>query len=117
MGTLGLLFTGSSVLFWFGLWVHRQEHPLIDLAMFHVPILTLTLAVVGATVIVQFGILVFLPLLLETVRQFTALEVGTMLGQWPWRVQSPSRSAVASPTGSERGYRWSSVPPCCLRPP
>lgn len=77
--TLGLLFTGGVFLLLFGLWVRRREHPLIDLSMFRVPIFTLTLGVIGATVIVQFGILVFLPLLLETVRGFTALKVGTML--------------------------------------
>jgi DHA2 family multidrug resistance protein len=47
--------------------------------MFRVPIFTLTLAVIGATVIVQFGMLVFLPLQLQTIRELTALEVGTML--------------------------------------
>jgi EmrB/QacA subfamily drug resistance transporter len=77
--TLGLLVTGGVFLVLFGLWVRGREHPLIDLSMFRVPIFTLTLGVIGATVIVQFGILVFLPLQLETVRQFTALKVGTML--------------------------------------
>jgi MFS family permease len=52
---------------------------MIDIGMFKVPIFDLTLAVVSATVIVQFGILVFLPLQLETVRGLTALTVGTML--------------------------------------
>jgi EmrB/QacA subfamily drug resistance transporter len=77
--TLSLLFTGGLLVLLFVLWVRGREHPLIDLSMFRVPIFTLTLGVIGATVIVQFGILVFLPLQLETVRQFTALKVGTML--------------------------------------
>jgi EmrB/QacA subfamily drug resistance transporter len=77
--TLGLLLSGGVFLVLFVLWVKGRDHPLIDLSMFRVPIFTLTLGVIGATVIVQFGILVFLPLQLETVRQFTALKVGTML--------------------------------------
>lgn len=77
--TLGLLAVGGMFLTFFVLWVRRREDPLIDLSMFRVPIFTLTLAIVGATVVVQFGILVFLPLQLETIREFTALEVGTML--------------------------------------
>jgi DHA2 family multidrug resistance protein len=77
--TLSLLVAGGLFLALFALWVGRREDALIDLSMFRVPIFTLTLGVIGATVIVQFGILVFLPLQLETVRQLTALQVGTML--------------------------------------
>lgn len=77
--TIGLLAIGVVFLVLFALWVRRQDNPLIDLSMFRVPIFTLTLAIIAATVVVQFGILVFLPLQLQTIRQFTALEVGTML--------------------------------------
>ncbi|MPZ52793.1 MAG: DHA2 family efflux MFS transporter permease subunit [Acidimicrobiia bacterium] len=77
--TIGLIATGGLFLLGFILWERRQEHPLINLSMFRVPIFTLTLGVIGATVIVQFGMLVFLPLQLQTIREFTALEVGTML--------------------------------------
>lgn len=76
---LALLAGGGGFLVVFAVWVRRQDHPLIDLSMFGFPIFNLTLAVVGATVVVQFGILVNLPLVLQTVRGFTALEVGTML--------------------------------------
>lgn len=77
--TIGLLTVGGVFLLLFAVWVRRRENPLIDLSMFRVSVFTLTLAVIGATVVVQFGILVFLPLQLQTIRQFTALEVGTML--------------------------------------
>jgi DHA2 family multidrug resistance protein len=77
--TVTLLSVGGLLLVGFVLWVRGRENPLIDLSMFRVPIFTLTLAIISATVVVQFGNLVFLPLLLQTVRSFTALEVGTML--------------------------------------
>jgi EmrB/QacA subfamily drug resistance transporter len=76
---LGLLITGGAFVTVFLLWERRHDHPLIDLTMFQFPIFNLTLVVIGATVVVQFGILVNLPLVLQTVRGFTALEVGLML--------------------------------------
>lgn len=76
---LGLLATGASFTIAFLIWERKQDHPLIDLSMFRFPIFNLTLVVIGATVVVQFGILVNLPLVLQTVRSFTALEVGVML--------------------------------------
>lgn len=77
--TIVLLLVGGLFLAAFATWERRSGHPLIDLSMFRVSIFTLTLVVIGATVVVQFGILVFLPLQLQTIRQLTALEVGTML--------------------------------------
>ncbi len=77
--TIGLLLAGAVFLISFVLWERRSSHPVIDLGMFKVPIFDLTLVVIGATVVVQFGILVFLPLQLETIRGLTAFKVGTML--------------------------------------
>lgn len=77
--TVTLLVVGTVFLFAFARWVRGRDYPLIDLSMFRYPIFNLTLGIIGATVIVQFGILVNLPLVLQTVRGLTALEVGTML--------------------------------------
>jgi EmrB/QacA subfamily drug resistance transporter len=77
--TVGLLITGAVLLGAFVVWEGRTGHPLIDVGMFRVPIFSLTLIVIGGAVVVQFGILVFLPLLLETVRALSAFTVGTML--------------------------------------
>lgn len=77
--TVGLLVVGGLFMLFFAVWVRGRDNPLIDLSMFRVPIFTLTLAIIAATVVVQFGILVFLPLQLQTIRHFTAFEVGTML--------------------------------------
>lgn len=71
---IGLVFLGV-----FTLWELRVDHPMIDVSMFRVSVFTLTLVVMGVTVIVQFGILVLLPLQLQTIRGFSAFEVGTML--------------------------------------
>jgi DHA2 family multidrug resistance protein len=79
VSTISVLALGIAFLTAFVLWVRARSDPLIDLSMFRAPTFTLTLSVIGANVVVQFGILVFLPLLLQTVRDFTALEVGTML--------------------------------------
>ncbi|MFP3883370.1 MAG: DHA2 family efflux MFS transporter permease subunit [Actinomycetota bacterium] len=77
--TVALLAVGAVFLVVFGFWVRRRSYPLIDLTMFRYPIFNLTLGVIAATVVVQFGILINLPLVLQTVRGLTALEVGTML--------------------------------------
>jgi EmrB/QacA subfamily drug resistance transporter len=76
---LTLLASGAVLLVFFVLWERRVEHPAIDPAMFRVRIFSLTLVVVGAAIIVQYSILVFLPLQLETLRGLSALRVGTML--------------------------------------
>ncbi len=77
--TLGLLVLGVLVLAAFTRWEQRVEHPAIDVRIFTVPIFSLTLVVIAAAIIVQYGILVFLPLSLETVRGLSALRVGIML--------------------------------------
>lgn len=77
--TVGFLGVGALFLVTFVLWERRVEHPAIDVAMFGVPIFSLTMVVLAGTVVVQYAILVFLPLQLETIRQFSALRVGTML--------------------------------------
>ncbi len=77
--TVGLLVVGSGLLAAFVAWERRVVHPVIDVAMFGVPIFSLTMAVIAGTIVVQFGILVFLPLELETLRTMSALRVGTML--------------------------------------
>lgn len=77
--TIGLLLVGAGFLSAFVLWEQRTDHPVIDIDMVKVPIFALTLAVIGMVVIVQFGILVYLPLQLETVRGLSAFKVGTML--------------------------------------
>ena len=77
--TLGLLGAGAVVLTLFVRWEQHVPHPAVDVAMFRVPIFSLTLVVIGMATIVQYGILVFLPLTLETVRGWTALHVGVVL--------------------------------------
>ena len=77
--TIGLIAVGALVLAAFVWWERQVEHPAIDVGIFTVPIFSLTLVVIAAAVVVQYGILVFLPLLLETVRGFSALRVGVML--------------------------------------
>ncbi len=77
--TVGMLSVGGAFFVAFVSWERRVEHPAIDIAMFAVPIFSLTLAVIATAVVVQYGILVFLPLELETVRGLSALRVGTML--------------------------------------
>ncbi len=77
--TVTLIFTGAVLLAVFVWWERRVDHPAIDIAMFSVPIFTLTMGVIALAVVVQFGILVFLPLQLETVRGMSAFRVGTML--------------------------------------
>ena len=77
--TITLLLIGGTFLGTFVLWERRISHPVIDMNMFKVPIFDLTLVVIGATVVVQFAILVFLPLELQTIRGFTAFKVGTIL--------------------------------------
>ncbi len=77
--TISLLALGAAVLAAFTQWERRVEHPAIDVGIFTVPIFSLTLVVIAAAVVVQYGILVFLPLSLETVRGLSALRVGVML--------------------------------------
>lgn len=77
--TVALLVGGAAFMASFILWERRVEAPIIDVSMFRVPVFSLTMVVTAATVVVQFGILVFLPLLLQTARGMTALRVGTML--------------------------------------
>lgn len=77
--TTGCLAVGALLLALFVTWERRVAHPAIDVTMFRVPIFTLTMVVIALLVVVQFSILVFVPLLLQTVRGMTALRVGTML--------------------------------------
>ena len=77
--TMTLLGVGLVILAVFVAWERRTVQPAIDIAMFGVPIFSLTLVVIACATVVQYGILVFLPLTLETVRGWTALRVGTML--------------------------------------
>jgi EmrB/QacA subfamily drug resistance transporter len=88
-----LLLIGAVLVTLFVLWERRVDHPAIDVSMFGVPIFSLTLAVIACTVVVQFGILVFLPLELETIRGMTALRVGTML------VPTAIAAAITFPLG------------------
>ncbi len=77
--TVILLVIGALFLAAFIVWERRVDQPAIDVAMFAVPIFDLTLLVIAATVVVQYSILVFLPLRLEILDGMTALRVGTML--------------------------------------
>lgn len=77
--TTSLLVIGAAFLVAFVLWELHVEHPAIDIAMFRVPVFSMTMVVIALTTVVQYGILVFLPLELETVRNYSALKVGTML--------------------------------------
>lgn len=77
--TVGLL-AGGAVLF--GVFIRREghvPHPAIDVRMFQVGLFSHTMVIIAMLVVVQFGILVFLPLQLQTVHGLTALHVGTLL--------------------------------------
>ncbi len=106
--TVGSLLAGAVFLAAFVTWERRVEHPAIDIAMFGVPIFSLTLVVIASAVIVQYGILVFLPLQLETVRGFTALHVGTML------VPMAIGGAITFPLGGRLTDRIGPRPPVMI---
>ncbi|HRW38891.1 MAG TPA: DHA2 family efflux MFS transporter permease subunit [Aquihabitans sp.] len=91
--TLGLLAVGAVLAVLFVAWERRVEHPVIDVAMFGVPIFSYTMVVIAATVVVQYGILVYLPLLLEGVWGYSALRVGVML------VPMAAAAAITFPLG------------------
>lgn len=62
-------------------WRHnnRTDHPLINPHMFRVPVFNLTMLVVALLTVAQFGRFVFIPLQLETLRGYSALQVGFTL--------------------------------------
>lgn len=91
--TIALLLGGGVLVGTFIFWERRVESPIIDVSMFRVPVFTLTMVITATTVVVQFGILVFLPLLLQTARGMTALQVGTML------VPMAAAAAITFPLG------------------
>lgn len=91
--TVSCLAVGAVLLSLFVAWELRVAHPVIDVRMFRVPIFTLTMVLTAGLVIVQFAILVFVPLELQTVREMTALEVGLML------VPVAAAAAITFPLG------------------
>lgn len=91
--TIGCLAVGAALFSLFVAWELRVAHPVIDVRMFRVPIFGLTMVLTASLVIVQFAILVFVPLELQTVRGMTALRVGLML------VPVAAAAAITFPLG------------------
>jgi EmrB/QacA subfamily drug resistance transporter len=77
---VAMLAAGGSLLVGFAVVELRSGHPLIELRMFGVPAFSITIGIVWAITIAQFGRLVFVPLELEgPLRGLTALHVGLLL--------------------------------------
>jgi DHA2 family multidrug resistance protein len=91
--TLSLIVVGAGLMVAFAAWEQWVTHPVIDLSMFRAPVFSLTMVVIALTTVVQYAILVFVPLQLQTVRDLSALRVGTML------VPTALAAAVTFPLG------------------
>lgn len=76
---LGLLGGGAVLVVLFVRRELRIPHPAVDVRMFQVRLFSLTIVIIMGLMAVQFGILVFLPLQLQTLHGMTALRVGTLL--------------------------------------
>jgi EmrB/QacA subfamily drug resistance transporter len=77
--TLGCLLAGAAMLVAFVRNELRTEHPMLELRMFRNPTFSTASGITFLVVIAQYARLVFIPLQLEGLRGYTALEVGLML--------------------------------------
>lgn len=77
--TLAALSVGAVLLVAFGVRLPRVDVPLIDPEILKVGQFRLTLAITALLTVLQYGRLVFIPLELQNVRGFSALEVGWLL--------------------------------------
>lgn len=78
--TLGSGIGGAALLVIFAWWVLRKTRtPVVDLRMLKITIYSLGIGVSCMLVLAQYGRLLFIPLELEALRQFTALHTGVLL--------------------------------------
>ena len=77
--TLSVLFVGLALLVVFAIRLPRVDDPLIDPEILAVGQFRLTLGITALLTVLQYGRLVFIPLELQNVRGFSALDVGWLL--------------------------------------
>ncbi len=77
--TIATIGVGLALLVGFSIRLPRVDHPLIEPEILKVGQFGLTLGITGLLTVLQYGRLVFIPLELQNVRGFSALEVGWLL--------------------------------------
>jgi EmrB/QacA subfamily drug resistance transporter len=85
--------TGTIMLIAFVRHELRVDAPIVELRMFRSPVFAVSIVVVAFTAAAQFTRLVFIPLQLEGLRDYTALRVGVLL------IPQALATAVAMPLG------------------
>ncbi|MFJ8543662.1 MFS transporter [Streptomyces sp. NPDC093586] len=99
-GTLGAVAAGLVLLFVFGWYENRVEHPLLPMRLFRSRALTTGAVITALNFFVMLGVIFFVMLYLQNVRGFTPVEAGVRT------LPLSLASLVASPLGAAPTQRF-----------